>query len=252
MAFSMTRNDVKDIVKKRYSTIAKGCSCCGSLGDKETSDKISRSIGYSGDDLDVAPEANLGLGCGNPVALAGIREGDTVLDLGSGAGIDCFIASKKAGPSGKVIGIDMTDEMLEKAKEIARKHGYTNVEFRKGDIESLPVEDGSVDVVISNCVINLAPDKKKVFGEAFRVLRPGGKMFVSDIVLLEELSDEQRNDEDLISGCVAGAVLKDKYLEIARAAGFSVRVLGEDKEISKEQYKGIPLESLKLEALKPG
>lgn len=248
----MRDKEVKEIVKKRYSSIAKGgCGCCGSLGDRKTSKQVSESIGYSREDMDSVPEANLGLGCGNPVALSDIREGDTVLDLGSGAGMDCFIAARKAGPSGRVIGVDMTDDMLEKAREIAKKHDYSNVEFRKGDIEDLPVESGSVDVIISNCVINLAPDKGKVFSDSFRVLRPGGRMFISDIVLLEELSDEQRNDDDLISGCVAGAVLKDEYLKIARDAGFEVRILGEDKGISKEQYQGIPLESLKLKAMKP-
>ena len=248
----MQEKDVKEIVKKRYSSIARGgCGCCGSLGNRETSRGISKSIGYSDEEMDAVPEANLGLGCGNPVAMSNIMDGNVVIDLGSGAGIDCFFAARKAGPSGRVIGIDMTDEMLRKARDIAEKYGYKNVEFRKGDIENLPVESETADVIISNCVINLAPNKGKVFTESFRVLKPGGRMFVSDIVLLEELSEEQRNDEDLISGCVAGAILKEEYLKAARDAGFVVKILGEDRDISEEQYNGIPLESLKLEAAKP-
>lgn len=200
--------------------------------------------------MKTAPESNMGLGCGNPTALGKIKEGDTVLDLGSGAGFDCFLASKKVGKSGKVIGIDMTEDMIRISKSIADKYGYKNVEFRLGDIENLPVDNGSVDVIISNCVINLAPDKSKVFKEARRVLKGGGRMYVSDIVVLKELREEQKNDENLLSGCVAGALLKQDYIEKIENAGFKVKVLSEDKEISKIQYKGIPLESIKIEAIK--
>lgn len=200
--------------------------------------------------MKTAPESNMGLGCGNPTALGKIKEGDTVLDLGSGAGFDCFLASKKVGKSGKVIGIDMTEDMIRISKSIADKYGYKNVEFRLGDIENIPVESGSVDVIISNCVINLAPDKSKVFKEARRVLKGGGRMYVSDIVVLKELREEQKNDENLLSGCVAGALLKQDYIEKIENAGFKVKVLSEDKEISKIQYKGIPLESIKIEAIK--
>jgi SAM-dependent methyltransferase len=233
--------NVKKIVKESYSKIAKtgcGCSC--------SSDKASKEIGYSDAELANVPEANMGLGCGNPTALGEIKPGETVLDLGSGAGIDCFLASKKVGEKGKVIGIDMTEAMLEKARKNAEKHGYKNVEFRLGEIESLPVEDKSIDVIISNCVINLSPDKEKVFKEAKRVLKKNGKMYVSDIVLLKELSAKQRKDKKLIASCVGGALLKEDYLAIIKNTGLKARILHEDKQISKTQYNGIALESLKL------
>jgi ubiquinone/menaquinone biosynthesis C-methylase UbiE len=200
--------------------------------------------------MNAVPEVNLGLGCGNPTALGKIKEGAVVLDLGSGAGFDCFLASKKVGKTGKVIGVDMTEEMVNKAKGLAKKHGYANVDFRLGDIEDLPVEGGTIDVIISNCVINLAPDKSKVFKEAYRVLKTGGRMYVSDIVLLQELSEEQRNDKELLSGCVAGALLKQDYIEKIKQAGLKVRVLSEDVDISKTQYNGLALESIKIEAAK--
>jgi len=249
----MKKSEVKRAVKEAYGNIAESsgragcCSCgCGGATDSET---ISKAIGYSKDEMLAVPEANLGLGCGNPTALASIREGDTVLDLGSGAGFDCFLASKKVGPAGRVIGVDMTEKMVEKAKALAEKHGYANVEFRLGDIESLPVEDGSVDVIISNCVINLAPDKSKVFEEARRVLKKNGRMVLSDIVLLDELTAEQRNDTALLTGCVAGALMKDEYIGKLETAGFEVRILNEDTKISKIQYNGMALESIKIEAV---
>lgn len=243
---------IKKTVKDAYSKIAKGGSCCscGCNGDSNTAKKIAKSIGYSSKDLGIVPEANLGLGCGNPTAFGRIKEGDIVLDLGSGAGIDCFITSKKVGKTGKVIGVDMTDEMLEKSRSLAKRYGFDNVTFIKGDIEDLPVGDDAIDIIISNCVINLAPSKDKVFREAYRVLRKGGRMYVSDIVLLKELSREQRSDKDLLSGCVAGALLKKEYIGKMRKAGFKVNVLSEDKKISKTQYNGIALESLKVEAVK--
>jgi len=176
-----------------------------------------------------------------------IREGDVVLDLGSGAGFDCFLAAKKVGLSGRVIGVDMSEEMVERARANADKYGYKNVEFRLGDIEELPVKDNSIDIIISNCVINLAPDKSKVFSEAHRVLKKGGKMYISDIVLLKNLSKEQKGNEELIAGCVGGALLKNDYLGIVKKAEFKVKILSEDKDISKRQYQGIPLESLKIE-----
>jgi ArsR family transcriptional regulator len=200
--------------------------------------------------MSAVPEANLGLGCGNPTALGEIKEGMTVLDLGSGAGFDCFLAAKKVGKTGKVIGVDMTPRMLQKARENAEKYGFSNTEFRLGEIESLPVEDNSVDVIISNCVINLSPDKSKVFKEAHRVLKKGGRLFVSDIVLLKELSQKDRENEALIAGCVGGAILRDDYLALMKKAGFTVKTLSEDKEISKRQYDGFPLESLKVVATK--
>jgi len=242
-------------VKKAYSKIATNsnsscCQCgCGTL-DEQTVKKLSKSIGYSEEEMNAVPEANLGLGCGNPTAFSNIKEGDTVLDLGSGAGFDCFLASRKVGKIRKVIGLDMTEEMIAKARILAKEHGYSNVEFRLGDIEKMPLDDNSVNVIISNCVINLAPDKSKVFKEAYRVLKSGGKMYVSDIVLLGKLTDEQLNDEDLLSGCVAGALLKQDYIEKIKQAGFKVRVLSEDVDISKTQYNGLALESIKIEAAK--
>ena len=242
----MEDEKVKQIVKKRYTQVAEsGCGCkCNS--NKE----ISSSIGYSEEEMNFVPESNLGLGCGNPSALTQINKGDTVLDLGSGAGFDAFIVRQKVGDTGIVIGVDMTDNMLDKARQNAKKYGYTNVEFKKGDIEDLPVDDNSVDVVISNCVINLAPNKSKVFSEALRVLKLKGKLCVSDIVLLGQLTEEQKKDEDLIAGCVGGAILKDEYLKIIKDVGFEIVKIEEDKDISKRQYDGINLESIKIVAVK--
>ncbi len=243
--------NVKKIVKDSYSKIAKNnicsCSCNSSNND---SVKIAKSIGYSDEEIKIASEANLGLGCGNPIALANIKEGDVVLDLGSGAGFDSFLALKKVGNSGKVIGVDMTKEMIYKSRYLADKYGFKNVEFKLGDIEKLPVKNECIDVIISNCVINLAPDKLKVFKEAYRVLKKTGRMFVSDIVLLEELTCEQRADEKLIAGCVGGALLKTDYLKIIQKVGFKYKILHEDRKISKTQYNGINLESLKVEIYK--
>lgn len=251
----MDDKEVKQIVKKAYAKVAvqnkSSCGCNCSPQTTQNAAQISKNIGYSDEDVNAVPDANLGLGCGNPTALGNINEGDTVLDLGSGAGFDCFLAAKKVGASGKVMGVDMTEEMINRAKAIAKKNGYTNVEFRLGDIETLPIETGSIDVIISNCVINLAPDKSKVFNEAYRVLKSGGKMYVSDIVLLKELGETQKNDVDLLSGCVAGALLKEEYLSKINQSGFEVKILSEDKNISERQYHGIALESLKLEATKP-
>jgi len=192
-------------------------------------------IGYSEDEMKAVPEgANLGLGCGNPTALASLKEGERVLDLGSGAGFDAFLASKKVGKRGKVIGVDMTTEMLEKARSNAKKGKFTNVEFRLGEIENLPVADNSVDVIISNCVINLAPNKKRVFEEAFRVLAPEGRLMVSDIVLLKRLPESIRKNAEAYAGCISGAEIKEKYLELINEAGF--------KEVKILQEKVYPLE----------
>jgi len=244
----MKEKDIKKIVKNSYREIAKeSCSCCN---EKQEDIDIAKSIGYTVDEIAIAKEANLGLGCGNPTAFANIKEGDTVLDLGSGAGFDAFLALKKVGNSGKVYGVDMTEEMIEKARGLANKYGYKNVEFKLADIDNLPFENQSIDIIISNCVINLAPDKSKVFKEAYRVLKDNGSMFVSDIVLLEDLTEEQKNDERLIAGCVGGAVLKEDYLKIISDAGFDFNILEEDTDISKNQYNGINLESLKVELFK--
>ena len=229
----MDADQIKEIVKSRYAKVALdsvpccglGKSCCGSSG----TDK-SIQMGYSEKDLSSVPEgANLGLGCGNPVALAAMKEGDTVLDLGSGAGFDAFLAAARVGSSGKVIGVDMTPEMVEKARANAVKGGFQNVEFRLGEIEKLPVSENEVDVIISNCVINLSPKKERVFKEAFRVLKPGGRLLVSDLVLLKSLPENIRRTVDAYVGCIAGAVMKDEYLSAITAAGFrDVTVVSED------------------------
>ena len=245
----MKENKIKSIVKKDYGRIAKsGCSC--NCGCGVSNDEISKDIGYSNEEINNVPEANLGLGCGNPTALGTIKEGDIVLDLGSGAGFDAFLAAKKVGKKGKVIGVDMTPEMIKKSQANAIKYKYNNVEFKLGDIEELPIEDNYIDVIISNCVINLAPNKGKVFSESYRVLKKGGKMFVSDIVLLGKLTEEQKKDEGLLTSCVAGALQKEDYLNKIKGAGFSVKIINEDKNISQRQYGGIPLESLKIEITK--
>ncbi|MDD1761570.1 MAG: arsenite methyltransferase [Methanothrix sp.] len=219
----MNDQDLKNAVKEGYSRVARNAtSCCGSgccSSAKPVS--ISKKIGYTDEQMQAVPEgANLGLGCGNPIALASLKEGETVLDLGSGAGFDCFLASIAVGRQGRVIGVDMTEEMLVRARANAEKGGYSNVEFRLGEIEALPVEDNFVNAVISNCVINLVPDKKKAFSEAFRVLRPGGRLMVSDIVLKKKLPDSVLQSIEAYVGCVAGAVSKEKYLDAISLAGF--------------------------------
>jgi arsenite methyltransferase len=221
----MEEKDIKNVVREKYGKIAATSgTCCPSTsccGGPAVVTEIGKKIGYADSDLAMVPEgANLGLGCGNPIALASLKEGETVLDLGSGAGFDCFLAADRVGKTGRVIGVDMTPEMIERARENARKDGVENVEFRFGDIEHLPVEEGIVDVIISNCVINLAPDKGRVFQEAFRVLRPGGRLMVSDIVLTKPLPDFVKNSVAAYIGCVAGAALKKDYLGAMRQAGF--------------------------------
>ncbi len=222
----MRKEEIKKVVRDGYAKIAKqDSSCCGSVnsccGGTDLARNVSKSIGYTEGELKAVPEgANLGLGCGNPVALASLREGETVLDLGSGAGFDCFLAADKVGKSGMVIGVDMTPEMIDRARENARKGNYANVEFRLGEIENLPAADNLVDIVISNCVINLAPDKKRVFMEVFRVLKPGGRLMISDMVLLKELPDFIKNSIEAYIGCLSGAMMRDKYIDAIKAAGF--------------------------------
>ncbi len=229
----MKEEEIKKVVREGYAKIArKQTPCCAPVspccGNDRATD-ISRMIGYGDEELAAVPEgANLGLGCGNPIALASLKEGETVLDLGSGAGFDCFLAANKVGKKGKVIGVDMTPEMLDKARGNARKGNYRNVEFRLGEIENIPAADNSVDAVISNCVINLAPDKKRVFKEAFRILKPGGRLMVSDLVLLKELPASVKNSVEAYIGCLSGAIMKDEYLEVIENAGFSdVRIMDE-------------------------
>ena len=253
----MNDEQIRKMVREGYAQHAKtGSSCCGSssgCGCGPTVDDMSRAMGYTDADLQSARDgANLGLGCGNPVALASLREGETVLDLGSGAGFDCFLAAQRVGPAGSVIGVDMTPEMLERARDNACKGGYANVEFRLGEIEHLPVADGSVDAVISNCVINLSPDKPAAFREAFRALRPGGRLMVSDIVLLRELPDAVRKSMEAYVACVAGASLKDEYLEAIRGAGFQDVRIAEETTYAVDERLGIHAASVKVEARKAG
>jgi arsenite methyltransferase len=216
-------------------------------------------LGYSTAHSEIAPDAaNLGLGCGNPLAIASLRPGQTVLDLGSGAGFDCFLAARAVGPSGMVIGIDMTDEMLAKARENARKNGFTNVEFRFGEIEALPVADETVDVIISNCVINLSPEKARVFREAYRVLKPGGRLAVADIVATATLPDEIRGDWAAYTGCMAGASQISELEEMLRQAGFveiKIAPKGASRSFIREWLPGKQIEdyvvSATIEAMKP-
>ena len=232
----MKEEKIKKIVRDSYAKIAKSeKSCCGpqtSCGSSapDMSEEISRRIGYSEQEIGSVPEgANMGLGCGNPVALASLKKGQTVLDLGSGGGFDCFLAANRVGKEGKVIGVDMTPEMIDKARENARKGKRKNVEFRLGEIENLPVADNTVDVVISNCVINLSPNKQRVFEEAFRVLKPNGRLMVSDIVLLRKLPEIIRKNVQAYIGCISGAEMKDKYLQMIRDAGFhEVKIIEEN------------------------
>ncbi|MDH5376317.1 MAG: arsenite methyltransferase [Candidatus Bathyarchaeota archaeon] len=230
----MEKEKIKKVVREGYAKIAKTeDSCCGSTvsccDSTNVHDETSKMIGYSEEELRSVPEgANLGLGCGNPIALASLKKGETVLDLGSGAGLDCFLAANKVGEKGRVIGVDMTPEMVDKARENATESSYKNVEFRLGEIENLPVADNTVDVIISNCVINLSPNKGRVFKEAFRALKPGGRLMVSDIVLLKELPEVIKKSVKAYIGCLSGAIMKDKYIETIKKAGFQeVKIIEE-------------------------
>ena len=236
---NMQDEEIKKVVRAGYARVARqsgsccSSSCCGSAKPRE----ISKKIGYSEEEMQAVPSgSNLGLGCGNPIALAEIMAGDIVLDLGSGAGFDCFLAAAKVGPTGRVIGVDMTEEMVARARDNAAKGGYQNVEFRLGEIEKLPVDDGSVDVIISNCVINLIPSKEKAFCEAFRTLKPGGRLMVSDIVLLKKLPDFVKESIEAYVGCVAGAAMKETYLNAMRSAGF--------KEVTVVEESVFPLDCM--------
>jgi len=232
----MKAKDIKRIVKEKYGKLASrrgpiklesccsGSACCSDALFKSFSDDYGKLPGY-------LPEADLGLGCGLPTEFAGIKNGDHVLDLGSGAGNDCFVARALAGETGRVVGLDFTDEMLEKARENAAKLQYGNVEFVKGDIEAIPLPDNSFDVVISNCVLNLVPDKQKAYREIFRVLKPGGHFCISDVVLSGELPDKLKEAAEVYAGCVAGAMRKEKYLEVIALENFTNLTVQKEKQI---------------------
>ena len=242
---TMKEKEIKRAVKEGYARIAKQATSYYSSqegsGYFDNLEEICKRIGYSEEDISAAPpESNLGLGCGNPVALAAINEGETVLDMGSGAGFDCVLASSLVGASGQVIGVDITSEMVDKARANARKGGYENIDFRQGDLENMPVADSYVDVVISNCVINLVPNKRLVFKEAFRVLRPGGRLAISDVVLTRELPDFVKNSTRAYIGCLAGAIMKQEYLQIIANVGFT--------DVSVAAESSFPVQSLLCES----
>jgi SAM-dependent methyltransferase len=271
MKTQVLENDtVKRTVRERYGRIAEDGGSCGCAptccSPKETATThehdaaaISQGLGYTPDETSAVPEgSNLGLGCGNPQAIAALKPGETVLDLGSGAGFDSFLAARAVGPTGRVIGVDMTPEMVSKARKNQANGGYGNVEFRMGEIESLPVADATVDVIISNCVINLSPDKPRVFREAFRVLKPGGRIAVSDIVALAPIPEELRKDWELYTGCVTGASLVDDLKAVLKQAGFAdiwIVRKEESREIISGWFPGRKAEdyvaSASIEAVKP-
>jgi arsenite methyltransferase len=266
----MKEENVHKAVRERYGKIAKtkteSCGCCGGPSSSE-------EIGYSKGELASVPDgADLNLGCGNPVALASLKEGETVVDLGSGGGLDCFLAAKKVGEKGKVIGIDMTAEMLERARANLKKGGYKNVEFRLGEIENLPIADNTADIIISNCVVNLSPNKERVFQEAYRVLKPKGRLMISDLVLLAELPEKVKTNVSAYIGCIAGADKKEEYLDKIKQAGFSqievvaethlpemfqdepdIKAFIEEQKLTKKEVATISdmVVSVKVSAIKP-
>jgi SAM-dependent methyltransferase len=260
-------DDIRSAVRENYGRIASsglggcGCStssCCGPSRDATAAD-ISLGLGYSGEDVTAVPEgANMGLGCGNPQAIASLQPGETVLDLGSGGGFDCFLAARAVGDDGFCIGVDMTAEMITKSRRNAEKAGFRNVDFRLGELENLPVADGIIDVIISNCVINLSPEKERVFSEAFRVLKPGGRLAISDVVATAELPDDLKNDIAFHAGCVAGASSIKELVDMLHRSGFT-KILIQPKEGSRafirEWMPGSKVEdyvtSATIEAVKP-
>jgi SAM-dependent methyltransferase len=261
----LKHDTVRAQVRKRYAGIAKaggGCGCAKSgccTPDPLGQPAASARLGYSQSDLAAVPDgANLGLGCGNPRAIAALQPGEVVLDLGSGGGFDCFLAARQVGPTGRVIGVDMTPEMVSKARANAAKGGSTNVEFRLGEIEHLPVADRSVDVILSNCVVNLSPDKAQVYREAFRVLRAGGRLAISDVVAVKPLPPAVRSSLDALCGCVAGAARVPELEEMLRAVGFCdvrIRVNKQSRAFIKDWFPGSGVEafvaSADIEAHKP-
>ena len=252
---------IRDAVRENYAGVAKrqgggGC-CCSSTsccsGDGQSTPVDSLKVGYAPDDLAAVPDgANMGLGCGNPHAIAALKPGEVVLDLGSGGGFDCFLAAQRVGPSGRVIGVDMTPEMISKARQNAEVGSYTNVEFRLGEIEALPVADNTADVIISNCVINLSPEKPRVFRETFRVLKSGGRMAISDVVATADIPDAVRNDLAMLSGCVSGASTVTETEMMLRDAGFTqitITVNEQSREFIREWAPGSGIEAYVASAI---
>ncbi|MER3524864.1 MAG: arsenite S-adenosylmethyltransferase [Ignavibacteria bacterium] len=253
----MSMPDVKEIVREKYGTIAQaGGSCCGpncGCGSGESSETLALLMDdrYTNVDEQIVQAADLGLGCGTPTAFADLKEGMTVLDVGSGVGIDVFLAAKKVAPTGKAIGIDMTDEMIKLARRYKAKLGIENAQFIKGETENMPIESASVDRLLSNCVINLVPDKRKAFAEMFRVLKPRGKFTISDIVSVGSIPDEVRRDMELWAGCVAGALDKQEYLSIVSEAGFFNLTIKAEKRDAPDTLLPFGLVSITLTAVKP-
>lgn len=260
-------DEIRSKVRENYGKIATagstGCccstsSCCGNLGDAQLTD-ISLGLGYSSTDVAGVPDgSNMGLGCGNPQAIASLQPGETVLDLGSGGGFDCFLAARAIGDKGHVIGVDMTPEMITKSRENAEKAGFSNVDFRLGELENLPVADGIVDVIISNCVINLSPEKERVFREAFRVLKPGGRLAISDVVATAELPEDLKNNMALHIGCIAGASSVQELESMLHRTGFEniqIKPKTESKTFIRDWIPGSKIEdyvlSATIEAVKP-
>jgi SAM-dependent methyltransferase len=259
---SDVRHDqVRQVVRQKYALVAESDACCSGPSCCGTSspESVSQALGYSAHETAAVPEgANMGLGCGNPQAIAALKPGETVLDLGSGGGFDCFLAARQVGDRGRVIGVDMTPAMLSKARANAEKGGYGNVEFRLGEIEHLPVADGSVDVILSNCVINLSPDKPRVFAECFRVLKPGGRLAISDVVAFAEIPAHIQEDMALLTGCMAGASPISEVDAMLRSIGFEdVRIAPkeESKSFIREWAPGTPVTdyvvAATIEAVKP-
>jgi arsenite methyltransferase len=236
---TMEVENIKAAVRQRYGEVARGEADCGSLcGCAANALDLAITFGYSALELATLPEgANLGLSCGNPQAMAALQPGETVLDLGSGAGFDCFLAARQVGPAGRVIGVDMTDDMLEKARANAKKTGLGNVEFRKGEIESLPVEGDSIDVVISNCVLNLVPEKDRAFREIHRVLKPGGRLAISDMAWEAEPDAALRKDMEAFVGCIGAALVVDDYVARLQRAGFSRVELEKHAEAARKMVE---------------
>ena len=256
-----TEDELRREVRDHYAGVARGASgCCAPGGGCGGKPEASLALGYGADDFAAIPEgANLGLGCGNPQAIASLRGGETVLDLGSGAGFDCFLAANQVGPTGRVIGVDMTPEMLAKARANAARVAATNVEFRLGEIERLPVGDGTIDVILSNCVINLSPDKAAVFREAARVLKPGGRLAIADVVATAPVPDALRGEIALHAGCVAGAATVEDLSAMLRAAGLAdvrIQVRPESRAFIRDWFPGTGAEdfiaSATIEAVRPG